>query len=87
VTRVPECREERSALDAGTTGARRKASSRPGGCGRSATWRSPVRRQLIVWYEEGMHIGIDDVGTFSTGTKFGFIAAVIVRPGRSDACA
>jgi hypothetical protein len=31
-----------------------------------------------------MHIGIDDVGTFSSGTKFGFIAAALVRPGRSE---
>ena len=31
-----------------------------------------------------MHIGIDDVGTFASGTKFGFIAAAVVRPGRSD---
>ena len=32
--------EERSALDAGAAGARRKEGRRPGGCGRSVTWRS-----------------------------------------------
>ena len=37
-----------------------------------------------VGYEGSMHIGIDDVGTFAPDTKFGFIAAAVVRPGRSD---
>lgn len=31
-----------------------------------------------------MHIGIDDVGTFTPGTEFGYIAAAVVRPGRSE---
>lgn len=31
-----------------------------------------------------MHIGIDDIGSFEPGTKYGFIAAAVVRPGRSN---
>lgn len=35
-------------------------------------------------YETEMHVGIDDIGTFAAGGGIGYVAAAVVRPGRSE---
>jgi hypothetical protein len=37
-----------------------------------------------MMYEREMHVGIDDIGTLGPGGGIGYVAAAVVRPGRSE---